>query len=169
MANDMQRTAVSANVLNPTLGAFLQRDVEWYAFRESGGQHALGDSGFLRPIGDALSATVVRQHSVGACVAALLMAQRPRAVVFRVGAVVVQALKRVFLGWSWSHIAEEGGKAGDPLIAHGNASTAIVSILGEVWVAASGFHGRPDSVFRSACATVGAHSSARGLALKAAT
>lgn len=88
--------------------------------------HARSGSDVLRPFARGSGSSVERDGGVGARVLALFASCGPAAIVRRVRAVVVDALNRVLVGWSWPHIGQKSLKAIEPSSAHGDASAAVV-------------------------------------------
>lgn len=80
--------------------------------------------------------------SVPAFVALLLGACRPSAILWRVWAVVVDAVQRVIQGRAPSHVRQEALVA-CPLVAYGDASAAVILVAGKPWVCATPDHAAP--------------------------
>lgn len=82
--------------------------------------------------------------NVGAGILRLLHRGRPTAVTGFVVSIHIDAVNRMFSGWAWSHIVQKGRKTSAPLVAHGDASSAVVLIT-EIETAFP--DSRPDIIF----------------------
>jgi len=93
----------------------------------------------LRPLGNCQLEAIMFQESTVAAVGVLLVLCRPTAVLWRIGAIVVNAVKRCVLG-AFAHICKEVGEAPFPAIADDNASTTVARIAIGIRVVATLFH-----------------------------
>ena len=84
----------------------------------------------------------------------LLSGCSPSAVVRGIRAVVVNAVKRVFRGWSLTHVSEEGTKRIEPAGADEDAARAIAQERVVAWLGTSRLHTTPNIVLRCLCFTV---------------
>lgn len=116
------------------------------------------------PVLQRKSLAVKRDLAVVAFVARLLGECRPSAILGRVRAVVVDALKAVhgafrhYAGWFWSHVCVEVLKRVHPAIADADTSRAVVLVRGILWIRAALFDAQPDAVLRRAMCATGTHS-----------
>lgn len=81
-----------------------------------------------------------------ATIVGLFLLGRPPAILWRVRAVVVDAVYRVLRRWAWTHIRNEGSVVVAPRIADSDAAPAIVLKDGIARVVAALFHSFPCSV-----------------------
>lgn len=82
-------------------------------------------------------------------IAGLLSGQRPSAIARFVVSIVVDAVKRMSLGWTSTHVSEKVFKTVAPPLAHFNSSPPPSGIARIVWVMASKFHLCPDAVLNA--------------------
>lgn len=91
-----------------------------------------------------------QEHAVGS-IATLLSRSGPAAILRRVMAVIINAVKLMLGRCATSHVGKEIVE-GHPAITDRDAATTIPGILGTFRIKAAGFHGAPDVVFRRVCA-----------------
>lgn len=87
------------------------------------------------------------QHVI-AFVPALLQACRPATILWRVVAVIIDALDQRARR-TWSHICRKGLERLAPAVAYGNATPAVIGVLGACRQPTSLTHGGPHAVQRS--------------------
>lgn len=106
---------------------------------------------FALPITDAQRLSGVLNEDGGAPIDRLLEPRRPSAVVWLVIAVHFLAIKGVILARSLAHVGQEVFKSAfsGPARAHGDAATAVVFPLFEVWVRAAVDHHPVGPIFRT--------------------
>jgi hypothetical protein len=116
----------------------------WSLFRHTRGVH----------FGDVRTPLVVRQTRPclasevrGLRVSRLLGGSGPSAIRRFVVAVVVDAIQRVSLGWSASHIGKERFKGIAPTVTDRNAAPAVSFVVIMFRVVTAGLHALPDFVF----------------------
>lgn len=92
-------------------------------------------------------------HMTFAPVAALLSDCGPAAILWRVRAIVVDAIDGVFRGWTWPHIGQKRCELVAPSVAHGDAASAPVLVSGVGQIEASAAEVAPCLVFNRRAAT----------------
>lgn len=108
-----------------------------------------GHAHFVGPFGQRHGAAIVFMVKVAATICALVLGHAPNAVFWTVRAIVVNALNRVPGRWTLAHVIDEVFK-GQPTLAHGNASRAVVlEVLGSR-ICAAVDHAGPNLMFARA-------------------
>lgn len=79
-------------------------------------------------------------------IAALLGRGGPSAVLWRVGAVVINAVNRVLSGWSSAHVGDKRSVGLAPSLADGDTAATVIPIADVALVIAAGFHALPNLV-----------------------
>jgi hypothetical protein len=114
------------------------RPASFQARRNRGG----ADACFISPRRERQGSSLKRQESSGSRVAVLFLDQHPAAISWRIGAVVVRAIKAVCRRWSWSHAGKEALEC-FPFGADRNASATVSGVSTMVRVETALPHGRP--------------------------
>lgn len=79
----------------------------------------------------------------GAAVLRLFPSGCPSAVVRRIAARVVDALKGVLFSRAWTHVGKEGREVMSPSVADANPATAVVAVVLGAWIFATVDHAGP--------------------------
>lgn len=103
----------------------------------------IGYSCTTRPLGSGQGLTVMSQYAAISLVATLFNCCCPAAVSRFIVAIVVYPLQAVRWRWLPPHIREKVVKRLLPSFAHFYASTAVVFVVGTLWVVTSLIHGVP--------------------------
>jgi len=119
---------------------------KWPPFSKSRSESAMRYSELARPLSEAVSFSVVGQHSGFTGVLRLLFLGCPAAVALFVVAVARNPINRCFWEWLWSHVVKEVDKRIKPSLAYGNAFPAIKMIVWIVWTVAASLHFFPGCV-----------------------
>ncbi len=116
-----------------------------------------GYTDMVGPFFKGFTFSVMRDVSAACRMLVLLLACGPSAVVKFVVAIVINAVNRVLWSWSRPHIIKKRLKRVSPLVAHRDASPAIMTISGVVRVATSKFHALPGTILVRAISSVGSN------------
>lgn len=117
---------------------------------------------FMCPVFQAHRLTVVGEQSSVDCIALLLLACAPLAVIRRVSCIVVKSFNRVCWTWLWSHISQEMKKRLSPSLADRNLPASVSMVARCVGVIASCLHHFPGIVL--GCFRTGMSASFRSIA-----
>lgn len=101
-----------------------------------------------------------RYMNVGAGILCLLRRSCPATIPGLVVPIHIDAINRVFWGWTRSHIFQKIGETGTPAVAHSDSSSAVV-LISEVETSRS--DSCPSSIFSRDCRTI------NGLAVRCAS
>ncbi len=124
------------------------------------------DSNFGCPSGKALSFSAKGDDMILACVASLLAASSPVAVVFEIPKTAIASFDAMLFSWWFAHVCVEVLK-GQPTIAYRNAFGSVAIVSNMVRVAASLNHSRPASVYWQVRESVCSQRFAKSLSLMA--
>jgi hypothetical protein len=112
--------------------------------------HRVVKSKFLNPASKRLRSPLVLDKEIAAPVSRLFSICRPSTIGRLVVSVVIDSIKRVFVGWLSPHVGEKAFKAVSPFTTHGNAARAVVFVLRVSWRVAPAEHLLPRFVLRRA-------------------
>ena len=99
-----------------------------------------------RPFSEGHDQTVVHDEPVAPHVVLLGSSRGPSAILWRIRAVVVNAIKRVCGRWAWPHVGIECGEVMKPPTADANAASTIAAVLRFSFSRASSLHTPPNPV-----------------------
>ena len=88
------------------------------------------DAGYIRPFGKGLRLVADANLEIIGPVVLLLFHRGPTAIGWLVIPIWVNAIDRMFRGWRWSHIGQEGCVIFVPSVANFDASTSVNLIIG---------------------------------------
>lgn len=123
---------------------------------------------FHSPRLNVLRSPVKRDHAGVSTVLGLLFFRRPLAITGAVVPIIINALNRVFLGWSFTHVIQKILKL-LPACAHSNSAPTVALKTNTLRVLATLFHSDPDFIERSSAPSVSRRSGDVLLRLKAST
>lgn len=114
------------------------------------------NSRFLSPSSKTLSLAVEGKNSYVSTVACLFGRSGPSHIVWFIVAVIVNAINRVFYRRTFAHVRQEILKRLAPSLTDFDASSAVACIRNMLGIGTSGYHARPDKVFRRCIAWINA-------------
>jgi len=89
------------------------------------------------------------EKAISSSISGLLLLGCPAAILRRVALGIIDAIQRVFRGWTFAHIFEEARKRTFPMLANGN-STATIAAIGMIFrIIATLDHLRPSLILRT--------------------
>lgn len=127
-----------------------QNSINRPAFHEAMVQYSVGNPSSLGPFPKGQGFPVERVESVGAHVSGLFVGQRPAAIARLVASIVVGvAIQGMFWRWAASHVRQETLERIAPLVAHRDATSAVIFIILGFGIKAAVLRMRPCAVFRA--------------------
>lgn len=123
---------------------------QWPAFLEPMVKSIFCNAESFGPFYHCESNPIVADNSINRTIPPLFFSSGPSAILKRIGAIVVDAVKLMLGGRSFSHISKKIAK-GQPRFTYSNSSGSVVFITGTFGVKTSGFHGTPNIKFRRIC------------------
>lgn len=102
---------------------------------------------FFSPVFQTQGLAPIGEPGCAPRISALFCRGGPTAILRRVGAVVVDAVERMFGVWAFTHIFEEIRKRAEPTVTDDDSAAPVVLILLERFRVAARFHRFPGAIF----------------------